>query len=262
MDKGFVYFCTFSSETMSIFSFLQPKRTTAPADLSVLEVDIHSHLLPGIDDGAKTMDHTLGMLRRFEELGYRKLITTPHIMDSVYNNTTAIILGKLEEVKAAAKAVGLTIELEASAEYYFDETLFERLRKGDLLPFGGNHILFECSFRNEPAQLEEFVFELSTSGYQPIIAHFERYVYYHGSTAVAQRLRDRGVWIQLNLNSLTGHYGPDIKKQGIRLIKEGLVDIAGSDCHRIEHLNILEQHLGDEVMHQLLALPLKNKEFR
>lgn len=247
---------------MSLFSFLQPKRPKDPADLSALQVDIHSHLLPGIDDGAKTMDHTLGMLHKFAELGYQKLILTPHVMDGVYNNTPEIIRAKLEEVKAAAKAAGIPIELEASAEYYFDETLPELLRKGNLLPFHGNHILFECSFRNEPVQLEEFLFELSTSGYQPIIAHFERYGYYHGSMDMARRLRDRGVWIQLNLNSLTGHYGPDVKKQGLRLIKEGLVDIAGSDCHRIEHLHLLEQHLGSDVFHQLLALPLRNKDFR
>jgi tyrosine-protein phosphatase YwqE len=245
---------------MSILSFFQSKRQLAPVDLSVLEVDVHSHLLPGIDDGAQTIDHTLGMLRKFEELGYKKLITTPHVMDGVYRNTREIILEKLSEVRAAAKAAGLTIELEASAEYFYDDTLFERLGTGDLLPFAGNHILFECSFRNEPSRLEEFVFALATGGYQPVIAHFERYGYYHGSTDVAKRLRDRGCWIQLNFNSLTGHYGPEVKKQGVRLIKEGLVDLAGSDCHRIEHLELLERHLGDETFHQLLALPLKNKE--
>jgi tyrosine-protein phosphatase YwqE len=244
---------------MGIFSFLQSKREPAQADLSVLEVDVHSHLLPGIDDGAKTLDHSLGMLRKFEELGYKKLITTPHVMDGVYRNTQEIILGKLSEVRGAAKEAGLTIELEASAEYFYDDTLFERLRKDDLMPFAGNHILFECSFRNEPAQLEEFVFALATGGYQPVIAHFERYPYYHGSTDFAQRLRDMGCWIQLNINSLTGHYGPEIKKQGLRLVKEGLVDLAGSDCHRMEHLEMLEKHLGDEAFHQLLALPLKNK---
>lgn len=247
---------------MSIFSFLQPKRELSPVDLSVLEVDVHSHLLPGIDDGARTLDHAIGMLRKFEELGYKKLITTPHVMDGVYKNTPKIILEKLSELKAAAIAVGLTLELEASAEYFFDDTLFERLRTGDLLPFAGNHILFECSFRNEPSQLEEFVFQLATTGYQPVIAHFERYGYYHGNTDMAKRLQDMGCWIQLNFNSLTGHYGPEVKKQGLRLVKEGLVDLAGSDCHRIEHLQLLEQHLGDEAFHHLLALPLKNKSLQ
>jgi len=246
---------------MGLFSFLQSRRELSPVDLSPLKVDIHSHLLPGIDDGAKTMDHTIGMLRQFEAFGYKKLIMTPHVMDGVYNNTKEIILGKLEEVRAEAKNLGIDLELEASAEYFYDATLFDKLRSGDLLPFNGNHILFELSFRNEPSQLEDFVFQLNTSGFQPIIAHFERYGYYHGSTEMAQRLRDMGVWIQLNFNSLTGHYGPDVKKQGIRLIKEGLVDIAGTDCHRIEHLQLMEKHMTEEPFHELMALPLKNSEF-
>lgn len=244
---------------MGLFSFLKSKPQLQPADLSVLHTDLHSHLLPGIDDGSKSMDHTLGMLAKFEKLGYKKVITTPHIMQGAYNNTSSIILEKLEAVRKASLELGLGIQLEASAEYYFDETLFERIKTKDLLPFNGNCILFECSFRNEPSQLEELVFALKSSGYQPVIAHFERYFYYHGSLEVAHRLRELGVWIQLNFNSLTGHYGPEVKKQGEVLIREGLVDIAGTDCHRIEHLHILEDNLNLPSMHQLLQLPLKNK---
>ena len=208
------------------------------------------------------MDHTLGMLLKFEELGYKKVITTPHVMHGFYDNTTAIILEKLEDVRAAIRQAGLTIEIDASAEYYYDETLFERIKSKDLLPFCGNHILFECSFRSEPQQLEELAFAFRSSGYQPILAHFERYFYYHGSVEMARKLRERGVWIQLNLNSLTGHYGPDVKKQGLLLIKEQLVDVAGTDCHRIEHLQLLENHLDDKAFHQLLELPLRNATFQ
>lgn len=244
---------------MGLFSFLKSKPLLEPVDLSVLGTDLHSHLLPGIDDGAKTMDHALGMLAKFEELGYKKVITTPHIMQGAYNNTSEIILGKRDELREAAAAFGLQLQIEASAEYYFDETLFDRIKTNDLLPFNGNCILFECSFRNEPSQLEELVFALKSSGYQPVIAHFERYFYYHGSLQVAKRLRELGVWIQLNFNSLTGHYGPEVKKQGEALIREGLVDVAGSDCHRIEHLHILENNLNLPFIHQLLQLPLKNQ---
>lgn len=247
---------------MGIASLFKSSRKNTPADLSQLVVDLHSHLLPGIDDGSKSMDHTLGMLLKFEELGYKKVITTPHVMHGFYDNTTAIILEKLEDVRAAIRQAGLTIEIDASAEYYYDETLFERIKSKDLLPFCGNHILFECSFRSEPQQLEELAFAFRSSGYQPILAHFERYFYYHGSVEMARKLRERGVWIQLNLNSLTGHYGPDVKKQGLLLIKEQLVDVAGTDCHRIEHLQLLENHLDDKAFHQLLELPLRNATFQ
>src|SRR5688500_10788474 len=110
---------------MGIASLFKSSRKNTPADLSQLVVDLHSHLLPGIDDGSKSMDHTLGMLLKFEELGYKKVITTPHVMHGFYDNTAAIILEKLEDVRAAIRQAGLTIEIDASAEYYYDETLFE-----------------------------------------------------------------------------------------------------------------------------------------
>lgn len=246
---------------MALFGLFNTQKKEA-ADLGGnLLVDIHSHLLPGIDDGAPTMDHTIGMLRKFEELGYQKLILTPHIMSGVYDNTSEIILQKLEDVRKVSRDLGLKLELEASAEYYFDETLFERVRRKDLLPFHGNHILFEFSFRNQPSQVEDIVFSLKSAGYQPVLAHFERYLYFHPSVEIARSLRERGCYIQVNMNSFTGHYGPDVKNQAIRLLKAGLIDILGSDCHRIQHLELLESSLKDAVFHQLMALKVKNPEF-
>ena len=246
---------------MGIFSaFIRQKKEAVKLGENLI-VDIHSHLLPGIDDGAPTMDHTIGMLRKFEELGYQKLIMTPHIMSGVYDNTSEIILNKLEEVRKVSQDLGLKLILEASAEYYFDETLFERLRNKDLLPFQGNHILFEFSFRNQPSQIEELVFQLKSAGYQPVLAHFERYVYFHSSVEVARSLRERGCFIQVNLNSFTGHYGPDVKNQAIRLLKAGLIDVLGSDCHRIQHLELLENSLKDSIFHQLSEVKFKNTGF-
>lgn len=246
---------------MALFGMFNRQKKEA-ADLGgTLRVDIHSHLLPGIDDGAPTMDHTIGMLRKFEELGYQKLIFTPHIMSGVYDNTSEIILEKLEEVRHVSRELGLNLILEASAEYYFDETLFERIRKKDLLPFHGNHILFEFSFRNQPSQVEDIVFSLKSAGYQPVLAHFERYMYFHPSVEVAKSLRERGCYIQVNLNSFTGHYGPDVKNQAIRLLKAGLIDILGTDCHRIQHLELLESSLKESVFHQLMTLKVKNPLF-
>lgn len=246
---------------MGLFDFLKVKKHLEPADIGQLQVDIHSHLLPGIDDGAPTMDHTIGMVRKFQELGYKKLIITPHVMLGVYENTTAILLEKFALVKEELTRLGIEMDLEISAEYFFDESLMDRIHSKDLLPFKGNHILFECSFRNPPHLLEELVFGLISAGYQPVIAHFERYPYYHGSIEKAQDLVNRGCLIQVNLNSFTGHYGPEVKKQAVRLLHAGLIDIAGSDCHRIEHLQLLERHLTDAVFHELVNAPLKNSQF-
>jgi protein-tyrosine phosphatase len=240
---------------MALFGFL---KSSGSADLSRLVTDVHSHLLPGLDDGSKSPDHSIGMIRKFEELGYKKLITTPHVMHGVYDNNAPKILQKLEEVRQAISAAGLKITLEASAEYFLDEHFLELIRRGDLLPFSGNHILFECAFNHEPKFLDEAVFMLRSQGYRPVLAHFERYNYFHGSLDAARRVRDAGCYIQLNLNSLTGHYGPEIQKQGLRMIRERIVDIASSDCHRIEHLQLLEKHLSDKPFHRLLELDLKN----
>jgi protein-tyrosine phosphatase len=255
--KGHIgYICV-----MGLFDFLKGKKHLEPANIGQLVVDIHSHLLPGIDDGAPTMDHTIGMIRKFQELGYKKLIITPHVMLGVYENTTELLRESFNRVQQELKTLEIDIELEISAEYFFDETLMDRIKSKDLLPFHGNHILFECSFRNPPHLLEELVFSLISAGYQPVIAHFERYPYYHGSLEKAQDLVNRGCLIQVNLNSFTGHYGPEVKKQAIQLLRAGLIDIAGSDCHRIEHLQLLERHLSDPAFHELLASPLKNSQF-
>lgn len=243
---------------MAFLSWLKSNKSQEVAPIGNLLVDVHSHLVPGIDDGAQTLEHAIGMINRFHELGYRKLIMTPHVMSGVYENSPEIILDAFHQLKEVIYQMELPIELEVSAEYFLDETLFERVRKKDLLPFMGNHILFECSFRYEPQQLDEFIFLLCSNGYQPVIAHFERYFYFHGNLDRAKRLRELGCWIQVNLNSFTGHYGPEVKKQAVALQKAGLIDIAGSDCHRIEHLDLLQKHLDQKEFHELLQASLKN----
>jgi protein-tyrosine phosphatase len=227
------------------------------ADLSLLRTDIHSHLIPGIDDGAKTMDHSLGMVKRFADLGYKKLITTPHVMSDMYRNTPEIILNGLEALREEVNRMGIAIELEAAAEYFYDEMLFEKIERGEILTFGSQYVLFEFAFLQKPMRDSELIFAFQSNGYKPVLAHFERYVFYD-SIKPAEEFKEKGVLIQLNLNSLTGHYGPQIKKQAERLIDAQLVDFAGSDCHRIEHLEILEKNLTSRYFHKILELPLLN----
>jgi len=240
--------------------FRRQNKQLHPADLSLLQADMHSHLIPGIDDGSKNMDETIAMLAKFESLGYKKVVTTPHIMSDYYKNTPEIILGGLKDVRETASKLGLQIQIEAAAEYYFDDAFIKSLQsKEELLTFGDRFLLFEFSFHEAPGQTEAMIFEMITQKYQPILAHFERYTYYLGSVDKARELRDRGINIQVNINSLTGHYGPEIKKQGERLIDAGLVDFLGSDCHRIEHLMKIENAARLPYIHKALELPLKNK---
>ena len=231
----------------------------APFDLSQLVVDMHSHLIPGIDDGARSMDETIAMLAKFESLGFRKVITTPHIMSDFYRNTPEIILGGLEAVRETAKKLNLSIEIDAAAEYYFDDAFMKLIQeKQELLTFGDKQILFEFSMHEKPDHIEALFFELFTQQYKPVLAHFERYPYYHGSIKEASDWRAKGINIQLNLNSLSGHYGPHIRKQAELLIDEKLVDFVATDCHRMDHLMLLERSLPLEYMHKLAELPLKN----
>ena len=244
---------------MGIFNFFQKKKEVLqPFDLSRFKVDIHSHLIPGIDDGSQTMDQTIAMLAKFQELGYKKVITTPHVMSDSFPNTSENILAGLADVRAEIKNVGLTIEIDAAAEYYFDETFVAKIKAKDLLTFGDNYVLLEFAFHSPPQYIDQMFFELQSRGYRPVVAHFERYMYYLGKIDRAIEWRQKGINIQININSLSGHYGPDIKKQAERLIDAGEFDFIGTDCHRIEHLMLLENSLTSPYIHKIGNYLLKN----
>ena len=185
-----------------------------PIDLGVLGTDLHSHLIPAIDDGSKSVDDSLNMLREFVKLGYKKVITTPHIMSDFYKNTPEIILSGLETVRKAIQINNIPIEIEAAAEYYLDFHFEELIENNNLLTFGDNHVLFELSFMHEPNRIKEVIFELQTRGYKPILAHVERYPFYFNAWDKIEDFMNRGCLMQMNINSLSGFYGPQVKKNG------------------------------------------------
>jgi tyrosine-protein phosphatase YwqE len=245
---------------MGLFGFLSAKpKNRVALDLSKVKVDMHSHLIPGIDDGAKNMDETIALLTKFEALGYSKIITTPHIKNPSYPNTSAIILSGLNEVRNEMKSLGIKLTLEAAAEYYYDESFLEKVKNRDVLTFGDNYVLFEFSFYHAPTFVDVLFDELINAGYKPVVAHFERYLYFLGSIEKAAEWRKRGVNIQINLLSLTGHYGMEIKKQAEMLVDAYEFDFIGSDCHRIEHLIILEENLTLPFFEKLNNYMTKNR---
>lgn len=250
---------------MSIFSKLFGSSAPAlpAASLALLETDMHSHLLPGLDDGAETLEHSLELLRQLQAFGYRKLILTPHIMGDFYRNTPEGIRGALAALKTAAAAAGITgLELDCAAEYYLDESFGRRLEQQEpLLTFGGERrlVLFETSYINEPFNLSETVFNLQAAGYQPVLAHPERYTYLYGRFEELERLRAQGVLLQVNLNSLSGYYSGGAKRVAEKLIDGGLVDLLGSDTHHVKHLDTLRtKTLTSPYLAKALALPLLN----
>ncbi|WP_017730235.1 tyrosine-protein phosphatase [Nafulsella turpanensis] len=232
------------------------KKRTSVAPLSV---DIHSHLLPGIDDGAKSLEESLELLTHFRDLGYRKVITTPHIMSDFYQNTPAIIRQKLEELQEAARQQQLDIEINAAAEYYLDEQFYALLDKPEqLLTFGKNYILFETGFINQPVILFDAIFKMQSQGLKPIFAHPERYSYIQGNYQMARDIAERGALLQLNLNSLSGYYSPMAKKTAEKLIDDGLISFVGSDMHNIRHMESLSDSINKKYFDKLLTLDLLN----
>jgi len=196
-----------------------------------LKIDLHSHLIPGIDDGSRSMEESLTLLRGMKALGYEKIITTPHIMLDAYRNTPEIIKRGLESLCEAVKEEGIDIEIEAAAEYYLDDGFYDLLHQGDMLAIKGNYLLFETSYISKPIQLEEMIFEISAAGYKPLLAHPERYRYVKDPKKEFSRLKELGVMFQVNLNSFGGYYGHEAKEHALFLSKHGMIDFLGSDVH-------------------------------
>ena len=243
-----------------IFSKPEVQNIQAPLSLSWFNTDMHSHFLPGVDDGARTMEESLAMLSKMQEFGYQKCIITPHIKMDMYPNTEADLALRFLELKQAMDEAGLTIRVELAAEYYLDDQFLERLENTPLLCFGPQrYVLVEFSFVNAPVFEIETFQRIIDKGYTPILAHFERYVYFHGSLTSAETYRAMGVNIQLNLNSLTGHYGPEVKKQAERMLDQFTVDFVGTDAHRMDHLVLLENHLNIPHLKLLNERLLKNQ---
>jgi tyrosine-protein phosphatase YwqE len=228
------------------------------SDFSTVKVDIHSHLIPGIDDGVKSMEESLAMIRGFAELGYKKLVTTPHIMSDYFKNTNDIILSGIDKVRSAVNDAKINIELDAAAEYYVDEMFLDKLKKKNILAINNKYLLFEISYINPPDNLYNVIFEINVNNYTPLLAHPERYNYWFERFEEYYRLKEAGALFQLNINSLTGYYGAQSKKAAERMIDENMIDFIGSDLHGQRHLDSLRQVLNEKYFWKLMSLGVKN----
>lgn len=221
-----------------MFSFFKKKpkpRTRGPQ----LKVDIHSHLIPGIDDGSQSMEESLMLLRGLEALGYEKVITTPHIMSDSYRNTAEIITSGLHNLRSAAKREGISLQIDAGAEYYLDDAFYKELKKPNTMDIVGEYILFESSYFAKPMQMEEMIFAIGAAGYTPLLAHPERYRYIKDPEKEFARFKDLGVRFQVNLNSFGGHYGKKAQTLANHLNMAGMIDFLGSDTHHKKHVDSL-----------------------
>ncbi|MEJ2469039.1 MAG: capsular biosynthesis protein, partial [Campylobacterales bacterium] len=182
---------------------------------------MHSHLIPGIDDGAKTIEESLYLVRSLHDLGYRRLITTPHTMMHRFPNTADRILRGLDTLREAVSAESIPVTIDAASEYYLDEHFLAAVQQGSLLTFGENEVLFEMSYVIPPVELDRIVFELQSQGYIPVLAHPERYLYMHGEEEAYEKLKANGVRFQVNINSLGGYYSKPVQKAAKRIMEKG-----------------------------------------
>ena len=204
-------------------------------------IDIHSHLLPGIDDGAKTFEETLRLTSTLMDFGVASFITTPHIIQHVWDNTHAQINANKSTTAAALEQQGITVPFRAAAEYLMDDQFVRLFESGDLLTLKDNYVLVEMSYINAPIQLYSILFDLQVAGYIPVLAHPERYLFYHNNFSEFLKLKRAGCVFQLNLLSVVGYYGPGIAKIAEQLLQKSMYTYVGSDVHHDKHIAAFEQ---------------------
>lgn len=223
-------------------------------------IDIHSHLLPGIDDGSKNMENSIELIEKLSKHGIKRFITTPHTMAEVYPNNPEIILGKRDELREELKQKGIEVELHAASEYLLDHDFLNKLEKGEVLSFGKeNYVLVEMSFFNAPNNLRELLFQIQLKGYKPILAHPERYNFYQGDMKEFQKLKDLGCAFQLNLLSLTPHYGKHVQKTSYKLLNAGMYNFVGTDTHHTGHTALLGS-IANKKNKKLLQVLIENNK--
>lgn len=224
-----------------MFDFLR-KKSKEPAELC-FATDIHCHLVPGVDDGSPDARTSAKLIEQMQQWGIRRIIASPHVTQYTFENDHSSIDPAMEALRAELKARGNDIELSHSAEYRIDELFMERLDKGDIMPLPNNFLLIENSFMQEPWNLDQLVFDLQVKGFQPILAHPERYTYYYNKKNRYAELHSAGLMFQINLLSLAGAYGKAERKIAEQLIKDNLVDFIGTDIHMQRHIDAINDYL-------------------
>lgn len=240
-----------------MLSFFKKNKTTITSLFPEGFIDIHNHLIHGIDDGSKDLDDSAALIKRMYDFGIRNFICTPHIMEGVWENTPEIVKKKLTDLKSHLNTLGMDVQLNAAAEYMLDGNFNNLLSKGNLLTLKDSYILVEMSYFNAPVNLYEILFNIQIAGYIPVLAHPERYNFYHQNFDEYQKLKEAGCLFQVNLLSLSNYYGKHVNTIALKLLKENMIDLAGTDTHHHRHLNHLEK-INDKKVLQLITPVLEN----
>lgn len=233
-----------------MISIFKKKPVPERPDLSGIVADMHSHVLPGIDDGSPKLETSLTLVEGLKELGYQKLIATPHILWDIFKNDDSTIGAAYKQLKTGLKETGSGIKLQYAAEYFLDYHVDELIEEETpLLTVKDNWVLVEISFVSAPLDLKDRLFALQMAGYQPILAHPERYTYFANDRKIYDELFAAGFYLQVNLLSLAGYYGKVAQELGQYLVDKKYVRFLGTDLHHTRHLQTLYSatHLTDTV---------------
>lgn len=225
-------------------------------------IDIHSHLLPGIDDGAKNLDDSLRLIKALQGFGAKQFVTTPHIIQYFYNNDFQSIKSTEKVFHKNLEKNNISIPFRAAAEYMMDESFVKLFQSGALLTLKDNYVLVEMSYLNPPIQLYSIIFELQVAGYIPILAHPERYTFYHNNLDEYKKLINSGCLFQLNLLSVVGYYGAGIAKIADYLLKNGMYNFVGSDVHHDNHIAAFEKKIIIKDTKPLIEIINNNQFFK
>lgn len=226
-----------------MFSFLRKNKIVEPLFYST---DIHCHLLPAIDDGSQEATISVELIERMQTWGIKRIIATPHVTQASFENTPETIATSFKNLKNELDRTGNNIDILYSAEYRMDEFFSEQIEKQQLIPMPGNYLLVENSFILEAWDLDNLLFDLNVRGFHPILAHPERYFYYHAKKNRYEELHRADVLFQINLLSLAGYYGKEEKKVAEYLLEKGLVDFIGTDLHSHKHADAIDAYLASK----------------
>lgn len=218
-------------------------------------VDIHSHILPGIDDGAKNIKESISLISKMKEMGFSKIIGTPHTYPGLFNNNNDTILESYNKIKNEISNISY------ASEYMIDRSLIKKAEDNELLCLKKKYVLIEQSFVSENLELYDIIFELKLMGYKPVLAHPERYFYYHDKFSNYYKLKNYGFSFQINLLSVVGYYGKNVAKISDKLLKNNLVDFTGSDFHSLKDCDQINNQVVINEKKKLEECMLNNNYF-
>jgi len=223
--------------------------------------DIHNHILPGIDDGSPSVEESLILVKGLKELGIHNSVSTPHVMAGVHNNTPQTIKSAHAELNDHLKANSLDFKLNFSAEYMIDDQIQEWIQADNLCLIADKYMLVEMSYLSESKALFSVIKDIQDRGYQPILAHPERYNYFHNNFKIFEEIKQAGCHLQLNLLSISKYYGENVKTCALTLIRAGMYDFVGTDMHHTRHLEALKTVVAKYDIQELLrGNPIKNSK--